>query len=219
MSDVGQALKQHGKTKRSGRRQLLLLAAGGVLLVVFIMRKKSATAQAAVPAATDPTALPAGGGGAPATFADNGAQAATLGSDITNSLSGLQTSLDAQTSAFQDFTSQLGQVGTAVPVSSSPTSPAAAGMVATDYVPPAAPTDNGMAWGSTPPSTPAGNVGQPAYAPAATVSHAAAATAPGSTHVNTQASNPRQGQTYTVQPAKGGVYHVYAGGQKIFVKK
>ena len=37
--------------------------------------------------------------------------------------------------------------------------------------------------------------------------------------VNLNKSNPRYGKTYKVTPAKGGVYHVYAGGKKVFVKK
>ena len=36
--------------------------------------------------------------------------------------------------------------------------------------------------------------------------------------LNTIASNPRQGLNYTTTPAKGGVYHTYANGQKVFVR-
>lgn len=36
---------------------------------------------------------------------------------------------------------------------------------------------------------------------------------------NLQKGSPRYGQTFTVQPGKGGVWHVYPGGKRVFVKK
>lgn len=41
---------------------------------------------------------------------------------------------------------------------------------------------------------------------------------PGS-HVNTNPTSARQGQSYRTVKAKGGVYHIYKSGKKVFVKK
>lgn len=41
---------------------------------------------------------------------------------------------------------------------------------------------------------------------------------PGS-HVNTNKGNPRAGQTFTTKKAKGGEWHIYKSGKKVFVKK
>jgi|SRR5690348_15036684 len=37
--------------------------------------------------------------------------------------------------------------------------------------------------------------------------------------VNVNLGNPRRGQKFTIQKAKGGVFHIYPGGRKVFVKK
>lgn len=63
---------------------------------------------------------------------------------------------------------------------------------------------------TTPP--PAENTG-PTGTPLASSNRANAA----KKYTNTEPGNPRKGQTYTIQPAKGGVLHIYSNGERIFV--
>jgi hypothetical protein len=98
-------------------RQKVLLAGAGLVLVVFLfMRSRgSATATPAEDPNSGQTVAQ------PATFADNGAQAASLGDSVTGGLGDVATSLDNETTAFQSLADALNANAGSTPAS--PTTP------------------------------------------------------------------------------------------------
>ncbi len=110
------------------KRQRQMIIAGVALagLMFLYLRSRSRPAAAAV---VDPNAaataqqpqVPAGGGTGPSTFADNGAQAASLGDAVTTGLSGMQQALADQTAALQQQQQAASTNGVSPPTSTSPT--------------------------------------------------------------------------------------------------
>jgi hypothetical protein len=82
------------------KRIMLALGAGAVLALIFLMQRRGAPA--AAPTADTSTAAPL-----PASFADNGEQAAALGTAVSDALVGVTAALDAnagsQTSIAEGF--------------------------------------------------------------------------------------------------------------------
>jgi hypothetical protein len=95
--------------KKRDRRMMLYLG-GGVLLLVLLIASRREQAQAADPAAApDSTALTPSAFTPASTFADNGAQAAGLGDQIT---SALQANTDQTTAALGAVSDALGNLAT-----------------------------------------------------------------------------------------------------------
>lgn len=94
------------------RTALLVLGAGVALLILLRSRQKPV--EPADQTETDPSQAAATGTGPgdatlPSTFADNGAQAATLGNAVTEGLGGVATALGSQSDAFNALAELLGE--------------------------------------------------------------------------------------------------------------
>jgi hypothetical protein len=88
---------------KANRQKVLIAGAGLVLLVFLFMRSRGA--QTAAPATEDPNAGQTVA--QPATFADNGAQAASLGDSVTSGLGAVAGSLQDEQLAFQTLADAL----------------------------------------------------------------------------------------------------------------
>lgn len=92
-----------GKGKKGSRRMVLVLGGAAVLALIFLLQRRSAAqTQSGAPATTDTTAPVT-----PATLADNGEQAAALGTSTTDALGQVATALSDQGAAFQTLSDQL----------------------------------------------------------------------------------------------------------------
>jgi hypothetical protein len=102
--------------KKRDRRMLIIVAAGGLALIFLLARRQSAAADTQSADGQQQLGTPVQ---TPTTFADNGAQAANLGNEITSALAANSDANTAALSQFgQDITGALAELGT--PATSDP---------------------------------------------------------------------------------------------------
>lgn len=245
MGGLRQALKDPKQRKKA---LAALGAAGAVVVLLLVLHKKGSTeakpeGESVTPVGTSAAALPAEGagssGGGSGSGTSEGQAVETLGTQLGAALSAQAAAQQGETQALEGAIQGLEGQQQAGAASTGPGVAEAAAKTG----PTGTPLSTANRLVNTEASNPRKGLSYTQTTYKGQAAHAYAKAVPGGTGpkknivvlaksrspsqhpaavahgtVNKQAGNPRKGQTYKTVKAKGGVYHVYAGGKRVFVK-